>query len=62
MITAGPFTRSRHRPAISWQLDCPICGTDCTRDTCAHTASFVEDVLPQEVIDSALELMPSSGI
>jgi ADP-heptose:LPS heptosyltransferase len=57
LITAGPMTRSLHRPAISWRLNCPICGLDCTRNTCAHTASFVDDVSPQEVIDSSLNLL-----
>ncbi len=47
-----------HRPAISWRLACPVCGVDCTRDTCEHSDSFVNDVsTTQEVIDSALDLL-----
>ncbi|MFN2555289.1 MAG: glycosyltransferase family 9 protein, partial [Nitriliruptorales bacterium] len=34
LINAGPFGRRRHRPLISWQLDCPICDTDCTAAEC----------------------------
>lgn len=57
LITAAPLTRRVHRPAISWRLHCPICGVDCTRDRCDHSASFVEEVTTQEVIASALELL-----
>jgi ADP-heptose:LPS heptosyltransferase len=57
LITAGPVTRSRHRPAISWRLNCPICGVNCTRDSCNHSASFVDDVPVQEVINSALSFI-----
>ncbi len=60
MINAGPITRSRHRPAISWRLDCPICGTDCTRATCDHRASFVADVPVEEVVAAAHDLLDST--
>ncbi len=61
LITADPVTRSRHRPAISWRLNCPVCGVNCTRDSCTHTASFVDEVSTQEVIDSALQLLKQSS-
>ncbi|WP_237265852.1 glycosyltransferase family 9 protein [Tolypothrix bouteillei] len=57
LMTAGPMTRSRHRPAISWRLHCPVCGVDCTRDSCDHRNSFVDDVSVQEVVESVLELL-----
>jgi len=60
LITAGPVTRSRHRPAISWRLNCPVCGVDCTRYSCTHTASFVDEVSTQEVIDSVFQLLKQS--
>jgi ADP-heptose:LPS heptosyltransferase len=60
MITAGPLTRSRHRPAISWRLDCPVCGLDCTRTNCGHKESFVADVDESEVIRYALDLLQMS--
>ncbi len=28
LITAEPMTRSRHRPLLSWNLECPVCGTN----------------------------------
>ncbi|GAB1542428.1 glycosyltransferase family 9 protein [Scytonema sp. NUACC21] len=60
LITAGPMTRTRHRPAISWRLHCPVCGVDCTRESCNHRDSFVADVPVQEVVQSALELLSTS--
>lgn len=57
MITAGQVSRSRHRPAISWRLHCPVCGLNCTRSACDHSVSFVSDVSQEEVIASALELI-----
>ncbi len=59
LINAGPMTRTRHRPAISWRLRCPDCGLDCTRATCDHHSSFVADVAVDEVASSALELLVS---
>ncbi|MBD0291825.1 MAG: glycosyltransferase family 9 protein, partial [Thermoleophilia bacterium] len=66
LVNAGPVTRARHRPAISWRIHCPVCGVDCTRDTwpartggttCRHRASFVADVEVAEVAAPALELL-----
>jgi ADP-heptose:LPS heptosyltransferase len=62
LITAGPLSRDRHRPAISWRLHCPVCGVDCTRASCNHRDSFVADVSVQEVIDSALELLATTSL
>jgi len=56
LINAGPLTRTRHRPAISWRLDCPVCGTNCVTGSCRHDASFVADVDVDEVRASALDL------
>ncbi|MDP9388859.1 MAG: glycosyltransferase family 9 protein [Actinomycetota bacterium] len=56
LINAGPVTRARHRPAISWRLDCPACGTNCITGSCRHSASFVADVTVEEVVGSALDL------
>ncbi len=61
LINAGPITRVRHRPAISWRLACPVCGVDCTRDSCVHRDSFVADVTVREVTESALDLLRSTA-
>ena len=57
LITAGPPTRTRHRPALAWRLACPACGQDCMQANCRHPVSFVADVPAEEVIASALELL-----
>ncbi len=65
-INAGPATRSRHRPVLSWTVHCPCCGADCTRDlypsrpggpACGHRPSFVADVQVDEIVDEALDLL-----
>ncbi len=56
LINAGPVTRARDRPAISWQLDCPVCGVNCITGSCEHDASFVTSVSVEEVRFSALDL------
>jgi ADP-heptose:LPS heptosyltransferase len=57
VITAGLSTRTYHRPAISWRLDCPVCGLNCTEFRCEHSDSFVDDVPVDSVIEPALELL-----
>jgi ADP-heptose:LPS heptosyltransferase len=62
LINAGPLTRAKHRPAVSWITHCPICGTDCTTperipSDCDHLTSFVAGVEVDEVLHSALDLL-----
>src|SRR3954451_3223606 len=61
LITAGLPTRARHRPAISWTLNCPICGSHVIHAPCGHSATLVGDVSIEEVVASALELFQSAG-
>ena len=61
LVTAGPLTRHRHRPSLSWRLDCPVCGINCIDGQCDHEESFVADVPVEEVRDSALDLFTFSG-
>lgn len=61
MINAGPAYRTRHRPQISWRLECPICGVDCTRSHCSHDASFVAEVPVEAVNAAALELFEAES-
>ncbi len=63
LITADPITRTRHRPILSWRLDCPICGRNTIYDNCEHHISFVADVPIDQVVDIALDLLnPSPDI
>jgi ADP-heptose:LPS heptosyltransferase len=68
LINGAPFERARHRPLVSWTINCPECGQDCTRDLyparvgggqpgCAHSPSFVADIATVEVVDAARELL-----
>jgi ADP-heptose:LPS heptosyltransferase len=56
MINAGPVTRLRHRPIISWQITCPVCGIDRSQQECEHRPSFVANVPTETVIEQALDL------
>ncbi len=57
VINAAPLTRTRHRIHESWRLACPDCGADTIREGCAHSPSFVDDVDPEPVAASALDLL-----
>jgi ADP-heptose:LPS heptosyltransferase len=57
VFTAGPVTRARHRPILSWRLECPVCGVNCITGKCDHHASFVADVPVGEVLGAAVEVL-----
>lgn len=52
----GPTSSARQATAVSWRIDCPECGQSCIGFDCGHTASFVDDVPPGEVIALAQPL------
>jgi ADP-heptose:LPS heptosyltransferase len=70
LINWGPLTRTIHRPLISWNMSCPVCGIVPNNpypfephiDTCDHKVSFVRDISMQQVLDEvdapALKNMP----
>lgn len=57
MINAGQLTRSMHRPLVSWQLACSVCGRDCVYDNCEHHESFVAPVEVEDVLHAAESLL-----
>jgi ADP-heptose:LPS heptosyltransferase len=57
LINADPITRTRHRPILSWRLECPVCGRNTIYDNCQHRISFVADVPIDQVVDVALDLL-----
>lgn len=57
MINGGLATRARHRPLVSWRLECATCGRNTLYDNCEHRTSFVADVPVAEVRAAALELL-----
>lgn len=62
-INAGLIRGSRHRVALSWQLECPVCGVLCTspRSRCPHNPSFVDRVGVDEVVGHALDVLGPTG-
>jgi ADP-heptose:LPS heptosyltransferase len=66
VLNWGPLSRSRHRLAISWQLECPQCNVKPVSPWpfqpvtagCDHSYSFVESVTVAEVLELAGELLP----
>jgi ADP-heptose:LPS heptosyltransferase len=59
VITASPPLRTRHRPAISWRLNCPVCGDTLFDGSCEHRASIVADIPVEEATSYTLELLAS---
>lgn len=67
ILNWGPLSRSRHRLAISWHLECPQCGVKPVSPWpflpvthgCDHSYSFVEGVSVMEVLALAGELLPN---
>lgn len=62
-----PLGRARFIPLIAWNRTCPICGRYCEKSEidspspgCAHDASFIEEIHPEQVI-AALELEQGAG-
>jgi ADP-heptose:LPS heptosyltransferase len=62
VFTAGPVTRSRHHPVLSWRLECPVCGVNCITGKCGHRESFVADVPVDEVLGAASGLLDIYGL
>lgn len=60
LVTAGPLMRARHRPALSWMAECPVCGANLFSNACGHTASIVGSVPMEEVSAHALDLFRGS--
>ncbi len=60
LINAGPLTRARHRPLVSWTVACPVCGADGLdpeAERCAHDPSWVADIPVDAVVEQARELL-----
>lgn len=65
LINWGPLTRTRHKPVVSWQMQCPGCGIipnnpfpfEPRTDTCDHAFSFIRSITPAEVIDAVTSLI-----
>ncbi|WP_043634202.1 glycosyltransferase family 9 protein [Nonomuraea candida] len=64
LINAGPLTRHRHRPLISWTAACPVCGAsglDLDVERCEHDPSWVADVPLDAVVREAEDIMGTAS-
>lgn len=57
LITAGVFTRQKHRPVLSWECICPECGANTLVNPCTHPVSFVSGIPVEDVLTNVLDLM-----
>ncbi|MEO3874424.1 glycosyltransferase family 9 protein [Nonomuraea sp. B12E4] len=60
LINAGPLSRTRHRPLISWTTACPVCGASCVdpaAERCPHDVSWVTDIPVGAVLEQARDLL-----
>ncbi|WP_245765202.1 glycosyltransferase family 9 protein [Nonomuraea jiangxiensis] len=63
LINAGPLSRTRHRPLISWTTACPACGAslvDPAAARCPHDGSWVAGIPVDAVLDQARELLSAN--
>ncbi len=70
LLNAGPLTRRRHRPHVSWTVNCPQCGARAAQQElpaehagrgCEHDSSFVESVSADAVLHDAIELLATGS-
>lgn len=61
LVTATHATRLRHRPLVSWKMNCSICGRNLVTDPCQHEDSLVDQVTVDEVLETARELLATSS-
>jgi ADP-heptose:LPS heptosyltransferase len=57
LITAGPITRLKNRPLVSFKIHCDVCGQDYTKGRCEHDFSLIEPISTQEVLEQAFDLL-----
>lgn len=57
LIESGALRQEGHRPALSVQVHCPVCGAENLNSRCPHDASFVDQVSVEQVIGQAMELL-----
>ncbi|MFG1946737.1 glycosyltransferase family 9 protein [Nonomuraea sp. NPDC048826] len=60
LINAGPLSRHRHRPVVSWTPACPVCGENGLGPypgRCPHDVPWVTDVPVDAVAEEAEDLL-----
>lgn len=61
LCSYGPLSARHNRVFASYRIHCPVCSASCIGYNCGHTASFVDDVGTQDVLDAVEELYHESG-
>lgn len=66
MITSMPLTTTRSRPLISWDTNCPLCGSGFyemkeTQKYCHHHTSFIADISVDDAYHAAHDLLVSQA-
>lgn len=56
-VNCAPLTRSEHRVCVSWNLECPECGSSSIGADCGHRSSFLVDVAVADVIEESRYLL-----
>jgi hypothetical protein len=51
LMAFGPLVGGAHRAALSFTIDCPVCGLRQLDGRCQHAVSFVDDVSVEDVLD-----------
>lgn len=70
LINWGPLSRKNHRPVVSWEMKCPLCGIvpndpfpfEPQGVTCSHNLSFVKNVKVEEVLKEAEVLLKEKAV
>lgn len=69
LINWGPLDRAIHRPVVSWDLACPLCGVVPNdpypfepKDQCPHLVSFVRDISVQDILNRIYALFPVRAV
>ena len=57
LVDVAPLFRTRHRVLVSWASRCSACGADYFAAPCGHDASVLGDVLVDDMLAPALELL-----
>lgn len=65
LINGGRLFRTRHRPALSWTIICPLCGNNMAQtypflrseQTCQHEVSFLDTISVTEVTHLTEDLL-----
>jgi ADP-heptose:LPS heptosyltransferase len=69
LINWGPLTRVIHKPVVSWNLTCPLCGIIPNdpypfepRTECNHEVSFVRDITVGQVLQATDSLLQMQNV